>query len=124
MPQITLSLPEVKRLIKFCDDNALTDYFIAKDQGAYIGASKGGDNNCIFYFAGCNPEKDADWWDTARDKFGGDDFGEHLSLANLRATIAKIDAWVAEMQAKGTRYKAPRGICWNVTKTRITSKIV
>lgn len=126
MPQITLSKAEVKRLIKFCDDKAITHYFIAKDQGAYLGASKGAEpgDSCIFYFAGCNPEKDADWWENSSYKFGGDDFGEHLDLDWLKKAIERAEAWEADMQRQGKKFKPVKGIQWNVTKTKISTKIV
>ena len=28
------------------------------------------------YAAGCDPDRDPDWWDTGRDLVGGDDFAE------------------------------------------------
>lgn len=35
----------------------------------------------VAYARGCHPEKDEDWWDTARAEAGGDDFGESLDLS-------------------------------------------
>lgn len=32
------------------------------------------------YAKGCHPEKDDNWWDTARAEVGGDDFGESIDL--------------------------------------------
>lgn len=33
------------------------------------------------YAKGCDPVKDADYWDTSRDLVGGDDFAETLEIA-------------------------------------------
>jgi hypothetical protein len=54
-------------------------WFVAKDQGAYIGAVKHADNRILFYFKGCDPNSPFDeWYNNCRKQFGGDDFGEHL----------------------------------------------
>jgi hypothetical protein len=124
MAQITLSVADLQRLVEFCAKNELKRYFIAKDQGAYLGASTGKDNNVIFYFAGCNPEKDANFYDNAHDKFGGDDFGEQLELEHLLAMIGRIHAWEQSMQAQGKKYTPIRAIRWNVTKTSISMKAI
>ena len=78
MPQITLTQTQTNRLAEYLRNNDLAEWFIAKDHGAYIGASMGVGQNCIFYFRGCNPNRDTDWYDNTRRAFGGDDFGEHL----------------------------------------------
>ena len=89
MAQITLTRADVLKLHEFCKKNK-TKWFVAKDQGAYIGASVGSKpaQQCLWYFAGCNPQNkktpdDFSWYDRARDLFGGDDFGEHLPMAWL-----------------------------------------
>lgn len=87
MAQITLTREEIKKLYDFCRENGLKTYFIAKDQGAYLGASAGKGKNVIFYFQGCNPDKDEDWYDNAMAKFGGDDFGEMLDPAELKKML-------------------------------------
>lgn len=79
MPQITLTTKQTTELSAFISNNDLTDFFIAKDHGAYIGAySEKDGSNYIVYFKGCNPEKDEHYYDEAYYKFGGDDFGEHI----------------------------------------------
>lgn len=82
---LNLAREQVQQLIDFCTKHNLTEWFIAKDHGAYIGAVAGAAPapKCIFYFPGCDPAKDADWYDTALAQFGGDDFGELLPVADL-----------------------------------------
>ncbi|SDD58491.1 Protein of unknown function [Cupriavidus sp. YR651] len=90
MPQITLSRSQVAALVAFCDAAGSEQFFIAKDHGAYVGFSTGAtpDRQCLFYFKGCNPAKDADFYENARRAFGGDDFGERLPLTHLRNALA------------------------------------
>lgn len=90
MHSIELTRAQTQQLVDHCVRYNLTQWFIAKDHGAYVGASCGSepDQKCLFYFKGCDPEKDADWYDTAHAKFGGDDFGEHMQLADLTKTLA------------------------------------
>jgi hypothetical protein len=90
MPSITLSKLQIARLAAFCAKHNQEKWFLAKDEGAYVGAcsqtakkSDGKPENCIFYFPGCDPVKNADWYDTARHQFGGDDFGEHFDASAL-----------------------------------------
>lgn len=82
MAMITLSSKQVAELKTFCKTHSKDKFFLAKDQGAYVGAAGqdeiGQMENCIFYFKGCDPLKDDDWYENAHDKFGGDDFGEFL----------------------------------------------
>lgn len=77
MPQITLNSKQVERLSAFLISNQKDTFFVAKDHGAYVGAASDKDS-VLFYFAGCDPEKDADFYETSYHKFGGDDFGEFL----------------------------------------------
>tara|TARA_R110000787_G_scaffold86717_2_gene184860 strand:- start:310 stop:672 length:363 start_codon:yes stop_codon:yes gene_type:complete len=83
MPQITLSKNQVTKLSKFMRKHDSENWFLAKDQGAYVGATGGSHEdgnfeNCLYYFKGCDPNKDEFFYDTAREKFGGDDFGEQF----------------------------------------------
>lgn len=83
MPQITLKAKDVRELSEFLKRHNKTEWFLAKDQGAYVGATAGSNadgtfENLIYYFAGCNPDKDEDFYETSRWKFGGDDFGQML----------------------------------------------
>lgn len=98
MPQITLSRSQVQSLVAFCDAAGQTEFFIAKDQGAYVGSSTGAEphQQCLFYFKGCDPTKDENFYENARASFGGDDFGEHLPVSHLRAELA--DSAVAKVR--------------------------
>jgi|DEB0MinimDraft_10_1074344.scaffolds.fasta_scaffold37728_2 hypothetical protein len=83
MPQITLKAKDVHELSDFLKRHGRDTFFLAKDYGAYIGANAGSHSDgtyksIIHYFAGCNPDKDADFYDNASYKFGWDDFGEML----------------------------------------------
>lgn len=87
---LSLSREQVERLIAFCNANGLEKWFIAKDQGAYIGATMGAkpEQKVIYYFEGCDPEKDEDWYENARNAFGGDDWGQHLPVRDLEGAVA------------------------------------
>lgn len=100
MHTIELSHRQVKQLVDFCLEHKITKWFIAKDQGAYLGASTGMDPapKCLFYFPGCDPEKDEDWYDTAHAKFGGDDFGEHMPVADLQRYLANPNMLCLEVK--------------------------
>lgn len=82
MASITLSRAQVERLVDFCRTHGRNEWFVANDHGAYVGASigSGEGNSVIYYFKGCDPTKDEDFYDNAWAKFGGDDFGEMLPL--------------------------------------------
>lgn len=86
MPQITLTRNDAIKLHAFCVEHKQDRFFLAKDHGAYVGSAANG-KNCIFYFRGCNPNKDQDFYENAWAMFGGDDFGEHLPLSWLK-TVA------------------------------------
>ncbi len=74
---ITLGRASVLALRSYCRKHRI-DWFVAKDQGAYVGAARGP----IHYFDGCDPSKDPfdTWWSNVNRMFGGDDFGEHLPM--------------------------------------------
>lgn len=88
MPSLTLNRADIDKFAAFVTEHSIKRIFIAKDYGAYVGASIGEKANCIFYFKGCDPAKDKDCDDTARAKFGGDDFGEHLDASVVLAAAA------------------------------------
>lgn len=90
MPSLTLNRADMDKFAAFINAHSIKQIFIAKDHGAYVGASIGEKANCIFYFAGCDPTKDKDYYDTARSKFGGDDFGEHLDAKAVIAAAADL----------------------------------
>ncbi|EEG6053316.1 DUF3085 domain-containing protein [Salmonella enterica subsp. enterica] len=56
---------------------------LVKDEGVYL-MSETGDMTLrgrkVAYAKGCHPEKDDNWWDTARAEVVGDDFGETIDL--------------------------------------------
>lgn len=83
--QLTLKRAQLVQFAAFLISHPKCTPFMAKDQGAYVGASNGPDDKCIFYFRGCDPDKDDDWYDTAHRIFGGDDFGDHFD----RDTVLK-----------------------------------
>lgn len=86
MAQITLTRAQALELLAFCRKHGKSQFYIAKDQGAYIGQNDGTSTNCLFYFKGCDPKKDGDdWYETTRALFGGDDFGDMLPLHSLLA---------------------------------------
>ena len=90
----TITTKQAQELLAFCKANDINEFFLAKDQGAYFGAAVGNykdDNfkNCIQYVKGCNPEKDEYWWEAQQDRFGGDDFGEHLPVDWLEVGLAR-----------------------------------
>lgn len=83
MPQITLNTHKTRELSEFLRKHGKETFFLAKDHGAYIGATAGKHGTDTFerivhYFSGCNPNKDRDFYETSRWKFGGDDFGQDL----------------------------------------------
>lgn len=61
------------------------DILFVKDQGVYLMA-RGLTENAVVYAQGFNPETDDfdDWYDTARDICGGDDFAETIPLATFQ----------------------------------------
>lgn len=61
-------------------------YFV-HDQGVYLMSNARpkdfldppeNTRNYAAYAAGCNPDKDPDWWNNSKDLVGGDDFGENV----------------------------------------------
>ena len=58
------------------------------------------------YAIGCHPEKDADWYETARGLVGGDDFVETLPWA--RKLKALIDGGARIITLRMTRDTASR----------------
>jgi len=88
MPQLTLNAKQVRQLSDFCKKHSNDNFFMAKDNGAYVGATGGSHEdgtfeNCLFYFKGMDPTKNEDYYETARYAFGGDDFGETFDAAFL-----------------------------------------
>lgn len=92
MPIITITKKETQQFSEFLSSRGLKEWFLAKDHGAYIGAYHEGET-WLKYFRGCNPDKDDHFYDTARDKFGGDDFGENFPSDYIHET-AKIGGYL------------------------------
>lgn len=93
MATITLNRKNLEALSAFAKKHELKTFFLAKDQGAYVGATGGkfGTDDfeqCLFYFAGCNPKTNDDWYEEARYKFGGDDFGEQFDIDTIHKLVA------------------------------------
>jgi hypothetical protein len=63
--------------------------WLVKDDGIYLMSNgdphptKGEKSLSVVYAKGYDPEKDQDVWDKSREAVSGDDFVEHLSLAEL-----------------------------------------
>lgn len=104
---IILTRDQVQSLLDFCSRHRRAQYFIAKDHGAYLGQSLGMEPapRCLFYFPGCNPEIDADYYATARHQFGGDDFGDLMDVTDLERIMQETPSATA--------------IKWTVTDTQI-----
>lgn len=99
MTQITLKRSEVQQIVDLCNHHNKTIWFIAKDQGAYVGATGGSQEegnfeNVIFYFKGMDPSKNEYAYDNAVDAFGGDDFGERMNL-DIWVKLLKDDTFVS-----------------------------
>ena len=89
---VSMNMAQAKQLFNFCDKNKVKEFFFAKDQGAYFGATSGNSSegnfeNCILYVRGCDPQKNDDWWENASHRFGGDDFGEHFDCDLLKQFV-------------------------------------
>lgn len=83
MPQLTLKRPDIERLAAYVSSKSLQSIIVVKNHGAFVGACVSEVDKCIFYFKGCNPEKDVDFYDNARRKFGGDDIYECLAASDV-----------------------------------------
>ena len=74
--QLTLTQKQTRDFADCIEKHGHENFYMAKDQGAYVGAGNSSDNTgVVFYFKGCDPSKNEDWWEECRDRFGGDDFG-------------------------------------------------
>lgn len=92
-----------KHRLAFGQDEAVPGLFLVHDQGVYLmsnglPADKEGldpkSPMCfVVYARGCDPKKDQDWWERARDLVGGDDFAENLPASDFKpATIEALRA--------------------------------
>ncbi len=101
MAQLIFTKEQVEKLEAFCIEHKLVRFFLAKDQGVYIGANVGthGEDsfkNCIQFADGCDPsqseDEKGDWYENSRYLCGGDDFGELLEISIL-TDILKRENW-------------------------------
>lgn len=92
MDKLHFTKQQVVDLIGFCRKHNLDTFFLAKDQGVYIGAAVGSHEDssfkdCIQYAEGCNPNQNeavhGDWYENSSQLCGGDDFGEYLEVSIL-----------------------------------------
>jgi hypothetical protein len=76
--------------------NAAPAVLLVHDQGVYLTSNSkprdivgadAADRSFCAYAIGCHPEKDADWYETARGLVGGDDFVETLPWARKLKTL-------------------------------------
>ena len=59
------------------------DIYLVKDRGVYLMSATGEmtpRGRRVAYARGCNPLKDENWWETARDEVGEDNFGMVIKL--------------------------------------------
>lgn len=74
MAVITLTMPQVNKIVALLERDLESRPFFAKDRGAYVGVA-----GSVFYFKGCDPRYDLDWYNTTLTKFGGDDQGVYFA---------------------------------------------
>jgi hypothetical protein len=105
----SLAAPEQRpQVVDYNDDGPVYSaadapaVLLVHDEGVYLMSNGkpsdplGDGKGCyVAYAAGCNPKSDSDWYDTARDLVGGDDFSEQLPWAEL--IKAFIDAGEKEI---------------------------
>jgi hypothetical protein len=93
---------EVISLIKHAIETESTSrskpaLMLVHDQGVYLMSNgtpglpnkEGKEGAHVVYAEGCHPDRDADFWTTARDLVGGDDFGEKLPLNDPNDMLRK-----------------------------------
>lgn len=108
MPQLTLNAKQVRELSAFCKKHDAKTFFMAKDNGAYVGATGGSHDegtfeNCIFYFKGMDPNKNEDYYEATAWAFGGDDFGETFDVDFLHRLADNKDLHSMTVKVSPTR---------------------
>lgn len=101
-----LTREQALELLAFCQKHKQQEFYVAKDNGAYVGATKtvkGKLEKRVFYMPGCDPVKNANWYDTARSQYGGDDFGEQLPIAMLEKVKSRDDITGMAIKLTATR---------------------
>ena len=110
MSSLVFGAAEARRVAEHAAKSS-ADVLLVHDQGVYLmsGAQPRDivkdDHSFCAYADGCNPDKDADFWEAGRDLVGGDDFGEHLPWAKdilrlLDAGATKIVVRLSEKSIK------------------------
>ena len=82
MSTLKFNKNEVMKLVSDLSANSKVE--IVRDEGVYLMAFDkplSGGPRVIVYAKGCDPAKDADWYDTKRDVYGGDDGGDTICTA-------------------------------------------
>lgn len=78
------------RIVNHALDNGLA-VLLVKDEGLYLMVETlriaDGSRALCAYAEGCDPEADDDWYDNARDAFGGDDGVEQFPPQEIAALI-------------------------------------
>jgi len=67
MHRIFLSRAQAEVLVAFCKKHGQTTVRVANDHGVYVGQTFGQDQ-CLFYFPGCDPVEDPLWRELVRDR--------------------------------------------------------
>jgi len=103
MGKLVFKASEVKRAVEHAIQHE-GELILAHDCGVYLMSGAGprdisedGVNIYVVYAKGCHPTEDADWYDTARDLVGGDDFGAHLPTEFAQAIKEQIDQGAEEI---------------------------
>lgn len=88
MGKLVFNTEEVKRVVEHAINNQ-GQLLLVKDQGIYLMSdAKPADmidegKHFVTYAEGCNPDTNEEWYDTAVNLAGGDDFGETLPFAEV-----------------------------------------
>lgn len=113
MPAITLNAKKAREFSEFAKKHDLSEFFVAKDSGAYIGMTAGSKDegtfeSLIHYFRGCDPSKDEECYENSSYKFGGDDFGVHMGTEFLHKCAAhpKLKNFKVDVGARSIKCKA------------------
>lgn len=92
--QLTLSVAQTRELADCIKKHNIPGFYLAKDHGAYVGAGmvdvQGEPEGVVYYFRGCDPSKDLDYYEEARYKFGGDDFAISFTDTEFVFNAAKF----------------------------------
>ncbi len=101
MSKLVFKRSQIEELATFCKENNTKNFFLTNDNGVYIGATAGKQEdstfrNCIQYLEGCDPSQNEDQYgcydDNSRILCGSDDFGEHIE-ASLLLNLTKDSSW-------------------------------